>query len=156
MPFRLPKKCRDYFSEITGKENAKLNILFDNYYLSMLVGLAQAKIDANAELEQSELVDEYPISYQDSRDYIAALLIATEAKRIPIDVTNANALEQLMTTLVDSHSKTRLSKEGEDRLNQYAARGIDVILEKMPQHTRLEVFYQDYFECFENGAFFDK
>lgn len=155
MPFRLPKKCRSYFNEITGKEDSKLNILFDGYYLSLLVGLAQAKIDANADLEASELVDEYPISYQDSRDYIAALLIATEAKRIPVDVTNANELEQLMTILVDSHSKTRLSKEGEDRLNQYASRGIDIIIEKMPKHTRLEEFYQDYFECFENGVFFE-
>ena len=153
MSFRLPKKCRAYFSDITGKEDAKLKILFDGYFLSMLVGLAQAKIDNNAELESSELVDEYPADYQDSRDYIAALLIATEAKRIPIDVTNADALEQLMTTLVDSHSKTRLSKEGEDRLNQYAARGIDMILEKMPHHSRLEIFYQDYFECFEKVFF---
>lgn len=155
MPFRLPKKCRGYFNAITGKDDSKLNILFDGYYLSLLVGLAQARIDAGAELEASELVDEYPISYQDSRDYIAALLIATEAKRIPVDVTNANELEKLMTVLVDSHSKTRLSKEGEDRLNQYAARGIDMIVEKMPQHTRLEEFYQDYFECFEKGIFFE-
>lgn len=153
MPFRLPKKCRGYFKDITGKENAKLDILFDGYYLSMLVGLAQTKIDTNADLEPSELVDEYPLSYQESRDYIAALLIATEAKRIPVDVTNADALEQLMTNLIDSHSKTRLSREGEERLNQYAARGIDVILENMPHHTRLEVFYQDYFECFEKTFF---
>lgn len=153
MPFKLPKKCRSFFSDITGKDDSKLNILFDGYYLSLLVGLAQAKIDASADLEASELVDEYPINYQDSRDYIAALLIATEAKRIPVDVTNANELEQLMTILVDSQSKTRLSKEGEDRLNQYAARGIEVIVEKMPQHTRLEEFYQDYFDCFEKGVF---
>lgn len=153
MPFRLPKKCRGYFSDITGKEDAKLKILFDGYYLSLLVGLAQSKIDTNAELEATELVDEYPSDYIESRDYIAALLIATEAKRIPVDVTNADALEQLMTTLIDSHSKTRLSKEGEDRLNQYAARGIEVIQEKMPRHTRLEVFYQDYFECFEKELF---
>jgi len=155
MPFRLPKKCRSYFSELTGKGENQLNIYFDGYYLSLLVGFAQAKIDAKAELEASELVDEYPNSYLDSRDYIAALLIATEAQRIPVDVTNANALEQLMTSLVDSHSKTRLSKEGEDRLNQYAARGIEVILAKMPKHHRLEVFYQDYFEGMESGRFFE-
>lgn len=121
--------------------------------MSLLVGLAQSKIDTNADLETSEFVDEYPGNYQDSRDYIAGLLIATEAKRLPVDVTNASALEQLMTILIDSHSKTRLSKEGEDSLNQYAARGINVILEKMPQHTRLEEFYQDYFELFNRGAF---
>jgi hypothetical protein len=154
MPFRLPKKCRSYFGGLTGKDEAKLNILFDGYYLCVLVGLAQAKIDSNADLEPSEFVDEYPNNYQDSRDYIAALLIATEAIRIPVDVLNANALEKLMTLLVDSHSKTRLSKDGEERLNQYAARGIDVIIENMAQHSRLEVFFQDYFECFEKELFF--
>lgn len=152
MSFRLPKKCRGYFSDITGRDN-KLPLLFDGYYLSALVGLAQAKINSTADLEASELVDEYPSDYKESADYIAALLIAAEAKRIPVDETNADALERLMTTLVDSHSKTRLSKEGEERLNQYAARGIDVITEKMLPHTRLEEFYQDYFECYDSGAF---
>jgi hypothetical protein len=155
MPFRLPKNCREYFRDITGKVDGKLNYWFDGYYLSFLVGLAQTKIDSNAEFESSELVDEYPIDYRKSSDYIAALLISTEAKRIPVDETNADALERLMTTLLDSHSRTRLTAEGENRLNQYAARGISVILEKMPKHTRLDEFYQDYFECFKDGVFIE-
>ena len=156
MPFRLPKKCRTYFDPLTGKDRKdKLELLFDGYYLSALVGMAQIKIDGKPDLEASELVDEYPTSYRDSRDYIAALLITTEAKRKPVNMENASDLEQLMTELVDSHSKTRLSLEGENRLNQYASRGINVILDTMMAHTNLEEFYQEYFEYFENGKFIE-
>lgn len=152
----MTSKCRKYFSDITGKGEFKLDILFDGYYLCLLVGFAQAKIDANAEFETTAFVDEYPVIYQKNAcDYLAALLIGTEAKRIRIDTSNADALEKLMAILLDSHSKTRLSPEGENRLNQYAARGIEVISEKMLPHIRLEEFYQDYFECFEKGLFFE-
>lgn len=156
MPFRLPKKCRTYFEPLTGKDKNKLEFLFDGYYLSALVGIAQAKIDSKPDLEASEFVDEYPTSYKESGDYIAALLIATEVKRIPVNITNADELEKLMTSLVDSHSKTRLSSEGENRLNEYASRGINVILDTMMSHTNLAEFYQEYFECFANGKFTDE
>ena len=157
MPFTLPKKCRAYFDPLTRKDKKdktdKLDLLFDGYYLSVLVGLAQVKIDNKPDLEPSELVSEYPNNYKDSRDYIAALLIVTEAKRKAINMENADDLEMLMTELVDSNSKTRLSSKGETILNQYASRGIDVILDTMMPHTNLEEFYQDYFECFRNGRF---
>lgn len=153
MSFRLPKKCRTYFDPLTGKEKNKLEYLFDGYYLSVLVGMAQAKIDSKPELEASEFIDEYPASYKESGDYIAALLIATEVKRIPVNISNADELEKLMTSLVDSHSKTRLSSEGVTRLNKYASRGINVILDTMMSHTNLAEFYQEYFWCFENGKF---
>lgn len=159
MPFRLPKKCREFFKEITDtnkNDGTKLNMLFDGYYLSLLVGLAQAKRSENAELEATELVDSFPGGYHDSRDYIAGLLIATEAKCLGIATNDADALERLMTTLVDSQSKTRLTTLGENRLNQYAARGIELMIDKMlGQHNCLEEFFQDYFTCFENGTFFE-
>ena len=151
MPFRMPKKCRKYFEPLTGRN--KLEMLFDGYYLSALVGLANAQIDNQPDLESSEFLDEYPSSYRESCDYIAALLIATEAKRIPVNIENADDLEQLMTQLVDSHSKTRLSLDGENRLNQYASRGIDIIIETMMPHTSLEEFYQEFYEHFSAKRF---
>jgi len=152
----MTSQCRRYFRDITGKGESKLDKLFDGYYFCVLVGFGQAKINTTTELEATAFVDEYPVIYQKNAcDYLAALLIGTEAKRIRIDTSNADALEKLMARLLDSHSKTRLSPEGENLLNQYAARGIDIISEKMLPHTSLEEFYQDYFECFEKGAFFE-
>ena len=43
MAFRLSKKCRDFFQYIYDKENkdgTKLRLLFDEYYLCLMVGLA--------------------------------------------------------------------------------------------------------------------
>lgn len=156
MPFRLPKKCRSYFAHITdAHDETKLNTLFDGYYLAALVGLAQGKLNSNPDLEATAFVDNYPADFAESGDYIAGLLIGAEAKRKDIPAGDANALELLMTTLVESHSRTRLSIDGENLLSQYADRGIDIITEKMPVHTSLEDFLQDYFECWERGAFLD-
>ena len=153
MPFRLPKKCRTYFADITGHDEIKLDTLFDGYYLAALVGLAQGKLNSSPDLETTAFVDNYPADFAESGDYIAGLLISAEAKRQGIPAGDANALEQLMTTLVESQSRTRLSTNGENLLSQYADRGIEVIMEKMPVHTSLEDFLQDYFECWKNGVF---
>lgn len=153
MPFRLPKKCRTYFANITGHDEIKLDTLFDGYYLAALVGLAQGKLNSNPDLETTAFVDNYPADFSESGDYIAGLLISAEAKRKNIPAGDANALELLMTTLVESQSRTRLSVGGEYLLSQYADRGIDIITEKMPIHTSLEDFLQDYFECWERGTF---
>lgn len=93
-------------------------------------------------------------SYDNCKDYIARFLIATEAKLQGISENDANDLESLMTTYVDSHSKMRLNIVGERRLNQYAARGYDIMRSRMlGKHRHLEEFLLDYFECFENGEF---
>ena len=154
MPFRLPKKCRSYFADITGgRDGTKLDTLFDGFYLCALVGLAQGKLDTNADLEPGAFVDNYPSDYSESGDYIAGLLISAEAKRQGISPSDADALERLMTQIVESQSKTRLSAYGENLLNQYASRGIDVMIENLAGHTSLEEFFKDYFECFNSGAF---
>jgi hypothetical protein len=154
MPFRLPNNCRRYFEPLTDKNRKdKLEILFDSYYLCMMVGMYQVKLDSKPDLENTELVDEYPEKYKDSCDFIAALLIATEVKRRPVNIKNADELEKLMKDLLESHSKTRLSTEGERLLNQYASRGFHVISETMMSHTNLEEFYQEYYECFKDGRF---
>ena len=156
MPFRLPKKCRTYFSGITGRDETKLDTLFDGFYLSALIGLAQGKLNPTPDLEATAFVDNYPSDYAESGDYIAGLLIAAEIKRKHIPENDANAIEKLMTKLVESQSRTRLSAEGESLLCQYAARGIDVMYEKMAGHTSLEEFLIDYFDCFSNGIFLEE
>lgn len=155
MPFRLPKKCRSYFADITDRsDETKLDTLFDGYYLCALVGLAQGKLNENdPDLESTAFVDNYPSDFAESGDYIAGLLISAEAKRKGIPANGANALEKVMTKIVESQSRTRLSPYGEELLNKYADWGINVMLEKMMGHTSLEEFFQDYFECWAQGVF---
>lgn len=157
MAFRITSKCRNYFEFIYDKENkngTKLKLLFDAYYLCLMVGLASEMYDENPKLEPSEITDTYPGDYIQSRDYIAGLLIATERKRRGMQESDSGALEKLMAEYLDPESKTRLKSIGEDRLNQYAARGIDIMMDVIPKPYELETFIISYLDCFEKRKFF--
>lgn len=157
MAFKITSKCRAFFQYIYDKENkdgSKLKLLFDEYYFCLMVGLAAEMYDENPKLEPSEITDTYPGEYISSRDYIAGLLIATERKRRGMAESDSAALEKLMTEYLDSESKTRLNSVGEERLNQYAACGIDIMLDVMPKPYDLETFLINYLDCFEKRKFF--
>lgn len=157
MAFKITSKCRSFFEHIYDKENkdgTKLKLLFDEYYLCLMVGLAAEMYDGSAKLEPSEITDYYPGEYIYSKDYIAGLLIATERKVRGLAEGDSNALEKLMTEYLDPESKTRLTDKGVERLNQYAARGIDIMLDVMSKPYDLESFLVDYLECFEERRFF--
>ncbi len=156
MPFFLPRKCKPFFSQIFDQKNrsgTKLRLYFDEYYFCLMVGLAAEKYDENAELEHSEITDRYPAEYADSREYIAGLLFATERSRRGIPESDGAALEKLMTEYIDPNSRTYLNLEGEKRLNQYAARGMEIMLDEMNRPVRLDEFLLEYMECFRDGRF---
>lgn len=171
MAFRLSKKCRDFFQYIYDKENkdgTKLRLLFDEYYLCLMVGLASGTYEENAQLElpessredaagpevtSSEITDSYPEDYIQSRDFIAGLLIATERKRRGIPESDSAALEKLMTRYLNPESRTRISPDGEKRLNQYAAQGLEILMDVMAKPYELDTFLIEYLECFERNQF---
>lgn len=95
-------------------------------------------------------MDEYPAEYEECRDYVAGLLIATEAELIGIPQTDAVGLERLMVTYIDSTSKTRLNGNAKRRLNQYASRGMGLIREKLGGTPyKLEMFLLDFFSVWK-------
>ena len=57
---------------------------------------------------------------------------------------------------MDATSKTHLSAAGERRLNQYAAWGMEIILDAMMHPVRLEEFLVDYLDAFQTGRFTDE
>ena len=59
-----------------------------------------------------------------------------------------------MTRYLDPESRTRLSQEGEHRLNQYAARGIDILMDVMGTPYELEEFLIAYLDCFQENRFY--
>lgn len=156
MPFMLPRKCKNFFSQIYDPKNktgTKLKLYFDEYYLCLMVGLAAEKYEENAELEKSEITDGYPAEYVESRDYIAGLLFATERRRRGIPEGDGIALEKLMTEYIDPTSKTHLNLAGERRLNQYAARGMEIMLDTLNKPVRLDEFLLEYLDGFRDGRF---
>lgn len=171
MAFRLSDKCRNFFQYIYDKENkdgTKLRLLFDEYYLCLMVGLSSGTYEENSEPELSgmdgqqgagsgvagsEITDTYPEDYIQSRDYIAGLLIATERKRRGIPESDSAALEKLMTRYLNPESRTRLSPEGERRLNQYAAQGLEILMDVMAKPYELDTFLIEYLDCFGRNQF---
>lgn len=156
MPFVMPRKCKPFFKEIfdaKNKSGTKLRLFFDEYYFCLMVGLAAGKYDENADLEKSEITDSYPAEYVESREYIAGLLFATERSRRGLPEGDAIALEKLMTEYIDPTSKTHLNLAGEKRLNQYAARGMEIMLDVLNKPVRLDEFLLEYLECFREGRF---
>lgn len=156
MPFVLPRKCKKFFHPIFdsgNRDGTKLRLLFDEYYFCLMAGFAAGKYDEKAELESSEITDRYPGEYVGSREYIAGLLFATERSRRGIPESDGAALEKLMTEYIDPNSRTYLNRKGEQRLNQYAARGMDIILDVMNRPVRLDEFLLEYMECFRDGRF---
>ena len=157
MPFYLPKGCRQYFSGIfdeRNKDGTKLKLQFDGYYFCLMAGLTIGLYSNEAELENSELIDYYPAEYLPCKDYIAGLLIATEAKLEGIEDSDEKGMEQLMVKFIDSQSKTSLKLSGENRLNQYAARGFASMKEHMNgPHMNLSSFLIDYWHFFKEEKF---
>lgn len=153
VPFILPKNCRKYFQNIfdpKNKDGTKLNLYFDEYYFCLLAGLSCGKYDSEPELDSTSQMDEYPAEYEECRDYVAGLLIATEAELIGIPQTDAVGLERLMVTYIDSTSKTRLNGNAKRRLNQYASRGMGLIREKLGGTPyKLEMFLLDFFSVWK-------
>lgn len=160
MGFKLPKGCREYFSGIVDKGKAderKLSTWFDAYYLCLMVGFAQAKVDKDIKMESGDFHFDFPLDYQESKEYIIGSLIASEVRLRNIDITNSEELESHIKLLVGTKTKTNLTDVGEDLMNQYATYGYQFMREKLTDMppVRLEEFYEEYFEKFEDGTFFE-
>lgn len=157
MGFKLPKGCREYFSGIIDKaDEKKLSTWFDIYYLCLMVGFAQAKVDKDIKMESEDFNDDFPLDYQESKEYVIGLLIASEVRLRNIDIMNSEELESYIKLLVGTKKKTNLTDDGEELMNQYAAYGYQYMRERLTDMPpiRLEEFYEEYFENFRDETFF--
>lgn len=125
MRFKMSKRAQDFFSDIISSKS-KFSYQFDVYYCCALIGMAAVQRDDETS-DLSDLIDGYPQTYINYKDYIAGLLVATEAKRIGIDI-KSNQLEQIMLKYL-SNDNTMLSEEGIKALNAYSLKGYYLIHE---------------------------
>lgn len=147
MPFIMSQDASEYWSRLNRRTNTgELKTKFDLYYLCSLIGFSKKEL---GKLEGDEFVDLYPKEYANSSDQLIALLIATEIDRQGIDPNDRKVMEDLMKRLVDSNSPIRLSKEGENLLNRYAAKGFEEIQNEIPDpNIKLDTFLIKYYEKF--------
>lgn len=132
MHFRISKSAQTFFSNIInlegshGTEDKNKFIQFDVYYCCALIGMSAIQLDTETS-DLKDLVERYPKPYTEYKTHIAGLLIATEAKRLNIDIQSPK-LEEIMLKYLSDDS-TMLSEEGINTLNAYALKGYHLIRE---------------------------
>lgn len=133
MHFKMSQSAQSFFSNIINPdgshgsdEKSKFAYKFDVYYCCALLGMAACQIDEDAS-DLKDLTENYPKPYIENKNYIAGLLVASEAKRLGIDV-DSTKLEGVMLQYL-SNDDTLLSEEGVKILNAYAQKGYRLIHE---------------------------
>lgn len=133
MHFRMSQSAQSFFSNIISSdgshgadEKSKFAYKFDVYYCCALLGMAACQIDEDAS-DLKDLTENYPKPYIENKNYIAGLLVASESKRLGIDVDSPK-LENVMLQYL-SNDDTLLSEDGIKMLNAYALKGYHLIHE---------------------------
>lgn len=127
MHFTMSKSAQDFFSNIIAQEgfhgpkDKNKFIQFDVYYCCALIGMAAVQLDDDTSDLKAQLVDKYPKAYSECKAHIAGLLVATEAKRLGIDLQSPKLEEVMLQYLSDD--STMLSEEGIKTLNAYSLKG---------------------------------
>lgn len=151
MSFFFPKGARGYFKLIdtlpTGRP--KFGLMFDKFYLCLIVGLDARELGLEDELEDDRFIEGYPNEYQNQAELIAGLLIDAEMDRRRISSEDRVSIERLMIDLLDPQSGTRLSAEGLKLLNRYAAHGFSMIRDRIAQPDTLENFLVGYYQLLQ-------
>lgn len=139
MSFVMPKAARGFFRTITERTvPGSRYIMFDTYYVCLLLGLDARRLGPADELEGDRFIENYPDDYKQQADYIAGLLIDAELDRNRIDLSNKASVEGQMVLLLDPSNPTGLSATGSERLNRYAVGGFARIEKEMTVPAKLE------------------
>ena len=129
----MAKSAQEFFSNVIAQEGShgpkdkNKFIQFDVYYCCALIGMAAVQLDSDTSDLKAQLVDKYPKAYLECKAHIAGLLVATEAKRLGIDL-HSTKLEEVMLQYLSDDS-TLLSEEGIKTLNAYSLKGYRFIQE---------------------------
>lgn len=143
MAFRIKNEAKDWFKYV----RPSMEFDFDYYYLCLMAGLA-SKQKGEQDLPQSEtteLTQDFPGDYRLRGRVIVALFIKTDLELMGISLTERATLNEHIHKLVEPHSASGLSNEGERLINRYANRGFDILTEWFDEKPRkLEIFLPLY------------
>jgi hypothetical protein len=111
-------------------KDKSLELLFDNYYLCLMIGFASLRNDALVSGE--ELTRRFPTSYLPASRLIIGLLLIAETEKLGKKLTNKGDVEFLVNQYLDpSDAGGNLNDAGFDRLNRYANGGFNYMIETL-------------------------
>lgn len=132
--FRMPRDADRWFRGIADK--APLKTKFDLYYLCLVAGLKEVRLSSS--VEKADFYEAFPKEYESSRFEVLGLLISAEMHREGLDFSDSDSVQSVISRLISPDTPSRLSADGFDKMNQYAAGGFDVLGEtfgERPQDT---------------------
>ncbi|WP_199743164.1 hypothetical protein [Sphingomonas ginsenosidivorax] len=150
MNFTLPAKARPFFKTI-GDQRSPRWLMFDSWYVCMLVGVRARTLGAKDDLEDAEFNPIYPDDYKPQADFIAGLLIDAELDRKGINVADKASVEREMILLLDPQKTTGLSEIGVELLNRYAVAGFAKLDEVMLPPATVEEMLVRYAGVWTGG-----
>jgi hypothetical protein len=104
--FTLPAKARPFFKTL-GEQRSPRWLMFDSWYVCMLVGVRDRALGSKDELEDAYFFDRYPEEYKAQADFIAGLLIDAELDRKGINVNDKASVEREMILLLSLPTRPR-------------------------------------------------
>lgn len=145
MDFQLRKDARKWFKDIS----AHYSILFDFYYLCLMVGFAAGRRNPDINPEDVDsLVENFPGEFRARGRRLVGLLIHADLAFNGIDLHERDDVYRRVAKLVDPNSPSNLSNEGVKIMNQYAHGGFDVLCENFSDRpTSIETFIRKYARC---------
>lgn len=151
MPFRLKSEVDDWFSNI--HKQGPLKTKFDLYYFCLMAGFSANKKTSSMESIASEITDNFVNEYKPVQRLIIGLLIVCEIKRLGIEITNKEEVQEILTRYTTPESLTHLTDDGLKQLNCYASGGFEYLTEVFPTkpHT-LEEFLRRYTQVIDTAA----
>jgi hypothetical protein len=141
MSFVFPKGGRTFFKAIEApRDGAKKFLMFDAFYCCLLAGFDARRLGVEGDLESDVFLNGYPEDYKGQADIIAGLLIDAELDLKAIDSDDKTSIEHEMIKLINPTSATRLSDDGSQLLNLYAAHGFKLLQDYMMPPATVEEF----------------
>lgn len=141
MPFQLRPEADTWFKSISAELPFKTK--FDLYYLCLMLGLASGRNDGVS--GAPDMVDYFVADYAPVARLITALLVIAEANRLGIQFTEKAAVKRLLDDYLDPTHPAYITKDGFQKLNDYANGGFLILNEALPDRPRYAAsFFQFY------------
>lgn len=144
MPFRLRRDARRWFQDI--ERNFKVD--FDIYYFCLMAGLAYGARNSDVKgSDATDLVDNFPGPYREQSRLIIAMFLESELRRMGIAISDREAVNRYVNSMVDPMAPSQLSENGLRKLNEISFGGFDVLSEYFEDRPRsTEAFLLHYEE----------
>lgn len=126
MRFQMRKDAAEWFRHV----DKQFKLDFEKYYLCLMLGFASGTTRSVPASQLRDMTDTFPDTWKGQPRLLIGLLIAAHLDRMKIDYSERAAVNKQLEVLLDPDTPTKLSAVGIRYMNEYAAGGFDVLLER--------------------------